>query len=72
MEYPPDRQRILNRLHLSEVKVLQIKQLLPSDGTIGYGRLGRPSTNGTTIATIPAAMLTESTAIWAKGKSAFA
>jgi len=36
-----------------KVKVLQIKQLLPSDGTIGYGRLGLPSNNGTTIATIP-------------------
>ena len=36
-----------------KVKVLQIKQLDPSDGTIGYGRRGHIAEGGTTIATIP-------------------
>lgn len=36
-----------------KVKILQIKHLLPSDGTIGYGRWGHPSPEGSTIATIP-------------------
>ena len=34
-------------------KVLQIKHLNCSDGTIGYGRHGKIAENGTTIATIP-------------------
>lgn len=34
-------------------KVLQIKSLKQSDGTIGYGRHGRISPDGTVIATIP-------------------
>ena len=34
-------------------KVLQIKHLKQSDGTIGYGRHGRISPEGTVIATIP-------------------
>lgn len=34
-------------------KVLQIKHLLPSDGTIGYGRHGQIAPGGTDIATIP-------------------
>ena len=34
-------------------KVLQVKTLAPSDGTIGYGRHGKISPEGTTIATIP-------------------
>lgn len=34
-------------------KVLQIKHLLPSDGTIGYGRHGQIAPEGTDIATIP-------------------
>lgn len=36
-----------------KVKVLQIKQLHPGDGTIGYGRWGKVAPEGTTIATIP-------------------
>lgn len=34
-------------------KVLQVKHLLPSDGTIGYGRHGQIAPEGTDIATIP-------------------
>ena len=34
-------------------KVLQVKQLQPSDGTIGYGRHGQIAPEGTVIATIP-------------------
>ena len=34
-------------------KVLQIKTLQPGDGTIGYGRHGKISSEGTVIATIP-------------------
>ena len=34
-------------------KILQIKTLLPEDGTIGYGRRGKIAAEGTTIATIP-------------------
>ena len=34
-------------------KVLQVKQLRPEDGTIGYGRHGKISPGGTVIATIP-------------------
>ena len=34
-------------------KVLQVKHLLPSDGTIGYGRHGQIAAEGTDIATIP-------------------
>ena len=34
-------------------KILQIKELKPSDGTIGYGRYGHVAPEGTTIATIP-------------------
>ena len=34
-------------------KVLQVKTLSPDDGTIGYGRHGRISPEGTVIATIP-------------------
>ena len=36
-----------------KVKILQIKQLRPEDGTIGYGRWGHIAPEGTTIATIP-------------------
>jgi len=36
-----------------KVKILQIKQLEPGDGTIGYGRWGHIAPEGTTIATIP-------------------
>ena len=36
-----------------KVKILQIKHLSPEDGTIGYGRHGKISSNGTVIATIP-------------------
>lgn len=36
-----------------KVKVLQIKNLLPGDGTIGYGRHGIVAEGGTTVATIP-------------------
>jgi len=36
-----------------KVKILQIKHLLPGDGTIGYGRHGQIASGGTTIATIP-------------------
>ena len=34
-------------------KVLQIKSLMPDDGTIGYGRHGKIAKGGTVIATIP-------------------
>ena len=34
-------------------KILQIKHLSPEDGTIGYGRYGKISPEGTVIATIP-------------------
>lgn len=34
-------------------KILQIKELKPEDGTIGYGRCGHVAANGTKIATIP-------------------
>lgn len=34
-------------------KVLQIKELKPGDGTIGYGRHGKIAPKGTVIATIP-------------------
>ena len=34
-------------------KILQIKHLSPSDGTVGYGRHGQISPEGTVIATIP-------------------
>lgn len=36
-----------------KVKILQIKHLTPSDGTIGYGRKGLIAAGGSTIATIP-------------------
>ncbi len=36
-----------------KVKVLQVKHLQHSDGTIGYGRQGRIAAGGSTIATIP-------------------
>lgn len=36
-----------------KVKILQIKTLRPEDGTIGYGRHGHISPEGTVIATIP-------------------
>ena len=36
-----------------KVKVLQVKQLQQSDGSIGYGRRGSIAAGGTTIATIP-------------------
>lgn len=44
--------------HLSPVasfkcKILQIKELTPGDGTIGYGRHGKIAPDGTVIATIP-------------------
>ena len=44
--------------HLSPVasfkcKVLQVKNLKPSDGTVGYGRQGEIAAEGTVIATIP-------------------
>lgn len=44
--------------HLSPVasfkcKVLQVKNLAPGDGTIGYGRHGKIAPEGTVIATIP-------------------
>lgn len=34
-------------------KVLQVKELKPGDGTIGYGRHGKIAADGTVIATIP-------------------
>ena len=34
-------------------KILQVKPLKPSDGTIGYGRRGKIAEDGTVIATIP-------------------
>lgn len=34
-------------------KVLQVKTLMPGDGTIGYGRHGKIAPEGTVIATIP-------------------
>ena len=34
-------------------KVLQVKALMPGDGTIGYGRHGKIASEGTVIATIP-------------------
>ena len=37
-----------------KVKILQIKTLTASDGTIGYGRHGHVAPEGTVIATIPA------------------
>lgn len=45
-------------VHLAPVasfkcKILQIKNLKPEDGTIGYGRNGQIAPEGTTIATIP-------------------
>lgn len=48
----------LPEVHLSpaasfKCKVLQIKHLKQADGTIGYGRHGKISPDGTTIATIP-------------------
>lgn len=36
-----------------KVKVLQVKTLMPEDGTIGYGRHGHVAQTGSTIATIP-------------------
>lgn len=36
-----------------KVKILQIKELKPEDGTIGYGRHGHIAPEGTRIATIP-------------------
>ena len=44
--------------HLSPVasfkcKVLQVKTLKPSDGTVGYGRHGEIAPEGTVVATIP-------------------
>lgn len=36
-----------------KVKILQIKELKPEDGTIGYGRWGHIAPEGTVIATIP-------------------
>lgn len=45
-------------IHLAPVasfkcKVLQVKNLAPGDGTIGYGRHGKIAPEGTVIATIP-------------------
>ena len=34
-------------------KVLQVKNLKPSDGTVGYGRQGEIAADGTVVATIP-------------------
>lgn len=36
-----------------KVKVLQVKHLMPEDGTIGYGRKGHVAPGGSVIATIP-------------------
>ena len=36
-----------------KVKVLQVKELGPLDGTIGYGRFGHIAPEGTVIATVP-------------------
>ena len=36
-----------------KVKVLQVKKLVPADGTIGYGRHGHIAPGGTDIATVP-------------------
>ena len=36
-----------------KVKVLQVKELGPLDGTIGYGRFGQIAPEGTVIATVP-------------------
>ena len=36
-----------------QCKILQIKELQPGDGTIGYGRWGKIAPGGTRIATIP-------------------
>ena len=36
-----------------KVKVLQVKELGPSDGAIGYGRYGHIAPEGTVIATVP-------------------
>ena len=36
-----------------KVKVLQIKELSPADGAIGYGRSGQIAPSGTVIATVP-------------------
>lgn len=44
----------LNPVASFKVKILQIKHLSPEDGTIGYGRYGKISPEGTVIATIPA------------------
>ena len=49
---------VLPGTHLTPVasfkcKILQIKTLEPGDGTIGYGRHGKISPEGTVIATIP-------------------
>ena len=43
----------LNPVASFKCKVLQVKTLKPSDGTIGYGRHGQIAPEGTVIATIP-------------------
>lgn len=43
----------LNPVASFKCKVLQVKELKPGDGTIGYGRHGKIAADGTVIATIP-------------------
>jgi len=54
-----------------KVKILQIKHLMPSDGTIGYGRFGHVSANGTTIATIPVGYADGINRHFGRGKASF-
>ena len=43
----------LNPVASFKCKVLQVKTLKPSDGTVGYGRHGKIAPEGTVVATIP-------------------
>ena len=40
-------------VHQGTWTLLQVKQLKPSDGTVGYGRHGKIAEEGTLVATIP-------------------
>ncbi len=52
-------------------KVLQIKHLKQSDGTIGYGRAGKIAAEGTTIATIPVGYADGISRMLGKGRGSF-
>ena len=61
----------LNHVASFKCKVLQVKTLKPSDGTVGYGRQGQIAPEGTVIATIPVGYADGLDRHLSKGKGTF-